>query len=330
MLWIGFPAQLKVDETILRKAFSPFGEIEKITAFPGRTYAFIRFRDLISACRAKETLQGKLFGNPRVHICFARSESGGGSHGGKSSMAAPLSPRLKSRGQDYGGMKSPRFVSNLDPEEPDIYSMSRRGVSRSSADRSYGYDQRRFAEERSEAGFSPYAYGAHDSPMREKRSNFSYSSLKGHDFEPWDLPEETDLFPGAKRARTSAFPSDNELSEYDFSDLKRERQTLPRVTSDFVQSEPFGRKAGHLIKYQDMPDRLSNSIASHSDPLRAYYDDVRIGSGPQQSSSIERKRATPESNSLKDWKWEGTIAKGGTPICRARCFPVGKALDMLL
>lgn len=322
-----------MDETILRKAFSPFGEIEKITAFPGRTYAFIRFRDLISACRAKETLQGKLFGNPRVHICFARSESGGGSHGGKSSVAAPLSPRLKFRGEDYGGMRSPRFFSNLGPEDSDMYSMNRRGVSRSSADRSFGFDQRRFSEERNDVGFSPYAYGVHDSPVREKRGGFVYSSQKDHDFDPWDLPEETDLFPGAKRPRTSAFPSDNELSEYDFSDLKRERQALPQVISDFVQSEPFDRKARHLIKYQDMPDRISNSIAHYRekiDPLRAYYDDVRTGAGPQQSISIERKRVTPELNSLKDWKWEGTIAKGGTPICRARCFPVGKALDMML
>ncbi|EPS65673.1 hypothetical protein M569_09104, partial [Genlisea aurea] len=69
VLWIGFPAQLKVDEFVLRKAFSPFGELEKITSFPGRTYAFVRFRNVASACRAKETLQGKLLANPRVRIC---------------------------------------------------------------------------------------------------------------------------------------------------------------------------------------------------------------------------------------------------------------------
>ncbi|KAK4775446.1 hypothetical protein SAY87_023407 [Trapa incisa] len=333
VLWIGFPAQLKVDETILRKAFSPFGEIEKITAFPGRTYAFIRFRDLIAACRAKETLQGKLFGNPRVHICFAKSESGVGSHGMKSTLSGSLSPRLKSKGEEYGGMRSPRYASNSGLEDPDIYNMNRRGISRSSADRSFGFDQRRFSEERSDIGFSPYAYGVHDSPVREKRGSFLYSSQTSHDFDPWDLPEETDLFPGAKRPRTSAFPPDNELSEYDFSDLKRERQALPRVISGFIQSEPFDRKPRHLIKHQDMSDRLSNSISPYGekiDPSRPYYDDVRAGPGPQQSISIERKRVTPELKSLKDWKWEGTIAKGGNPICRARCFPVGKAPDMLL
>ncbi|XWS75935.1 hypothetical protein CRYUN_Cryun01aG0134300 [Craigia yunnanensis] len=88
VLWIGFPALLKVDEVILRKAFSPFGEIEKITVFPGRSYAFVRFRSVMSACRAKETLQGKLLGNPRVHICFAKSE-GGSSNSGRGSGMPP-------------------------------------------------------------------------------------------------------------------------------------------------------------------------------------------------------------------------------------------------
>ncbi|KAH9312396.1 hypothetical protein KI387_027431 [Taxus chinensis] len=32
----------------------------------------------------------------------------------------------------------------------------------------------------------------------------------------------------------------------------------------------------------------------------------------------------------EEWKWQGTIAKGGTPVCRARCFPVGKVLDVTL
>ncbi|PKI66801.1 hypothetical protein CRG98_012807 [Punica granatum] len=271
VLWIGFPAQLKVDETILRKAFSPYGEIDKITAFPGRTYAFVRFRDLISACRAKETLQGKLFGNPRVHICFARSESGGGgSSGGKSSVAASLSPRFKSGIHDFGGMRSPRFISKLEAEDPDIYTTNRRGVSRSSADRLFGYDQRRFTEEMSEVGFSPNVYEYHGTPVREKRGNFPHSYQKGPDFDPWDLPEETDLFPGAKRQRTSAFHPDNDLLEYDYADLKHERQALPQVTSDFVQPERFDRntnKPSHHLR----PEFLDCTARTSLDMLSKHY-----------------------------------------------------------
>ena len=72
VLWIGFPALLKVDEFILRKSFAPFGEIEKITAFPGRSYAFVRFRSVMSASRAKAALQGKLFGKPSCTYLFCK------------------------------------------------------------------------------------------------------------------------------------------------------------------------------------------------------------------------------------------------------------------
>jgi RNA recognition motif-containing protein len=98
VLWVGFPAQLKVDESILGRAFAPFGEIEKISTFPGRSYAFVRYSSVASACRALEALQGKLFGNPRVHICFAKSESGSSSSG-KSSFNGPRSPSYKSSGR---------------------------------------------------------------------------------------------------------------------------------------------------------------------------------------------------------------------------------------
>ncbi|KAH9312397.1 hypothetical protein KI387_027432 [Taxus chinensis] len=76
VLWIGFPAYMKVDEMSLRRVFDPFGEIEHVTTFPGRTYAFVQFRSVVAACRAKEALQGKLFNNPRVNICFSKSEVG--------------------------------------------------------------------------------------------------------------------------------------------------------------------------------------------------------------------------------------------------------------
>ena len=41
VFWIGFPNYMNVDEMILINEFSPFGEIEHITTFPGHTYAFV-------------------------------------------------------------------------------------------------------------------------------------------------------------------------------------------------------------------------------------------------------------------------------------------------
>lgn len=91
VLWIGFPPGIKVDEAALWDAFLPFGEILRITTFPGRTYAFVQYTSVSAACRAKEALQGKLFNNPRVSICFSRKE--GVAEVGKQTCVPAYSPQ---------------------------------------------------------------------------------------------------------------------------------------------------------------------------------------------------------------------------------------------
>ncbi|BBG99859.1 RNA recognition motif-containing protein [Prunus dulcis] len=258
VLWIGFPALLKVDELILKKAFSPFGEIEKITAFPGRSYAFVRFRSVMSACRAKDALQGKLFGNPRVHICFAKSETGS-SNSGRNLMNVPPSPHFK--GNDRSGspenfreeskfgsltgnpsIRSPQYFPDLDAGDSDPYSLNKKGNLWTGENNTF--DQRRFGEMGSELGLS----------------------------EDIDFLRQVNRMKNHGTCRRYSFPS-------------------------------WG---------QEIEDR--------------------VNSGSQLANPVDRRRFTPEpdQSSFNVWKWEGTIAKGGTPVCRARCFPVGKVLDMIL
>ncbi|KAJ6674506.1 RNA-BINDING PROTEIN SPENITO, partial [Salix viminalis] len=348
VLWIGFPALLKVDEIILRKAFSPFGEIEKITVFPGRSYAFVRFKNLTSACRAKETLQGKLFGNPRVHICFAKNEAGSSNSG-----RTPLSPHYKPNSRqggpenfrqdrNYGStatdpsIRSPHFYSDLDPTDSDVYGLNRKGTLHHAGNSTF--DNWRFGED---LGPPPDVYERRGSPTRGRDAHFhefaKKNPQKGPFYEePWDLPEESYLYHEAKKLKTDSFPPDKELPEYPYSDLEQERRALPRAFSDFPQPEAFDKnlEAGPFgyTPIQDRPINLSLPHGERSDPWKVSYDSFQAGSGSLPTNRAERKRFTPEPepSSLKLWKWEGTIAKGGTPVCHARCFPVGKALDFML
>ncbi|KAF5949891.1 hypothetical protein HYC85_011884 [Camellia sinensis] len=332
VLWIGFPALLKVDEFILRKAFSPFGEIEKITAFPGRSYAFVRFRNVMAACRAKETLQGKLFGNPRVHICFAKSESGS-SNSGRNSMNSPPSPRFKSYGragssenfrQDrkFGSlagdptMRSPRFISDLESGDPDVVNFGRK----------------------------ENMYERHSSPKRDRGAHFRDFSpqefpRKGPIFDDsWDLPEDDLVFHRAKKVKTSNFPPENELPEYPFSGAEQAKHGFPRMFPDFPQPEALDKNfEPGSFGYKQIPDQamnLTQHYGERSDHWNAQpYGSFQAGSGSMPPNAIEWKKSTPELHQpslTKEWKWEGTIAKGGTPVCRARCFPVGTVMDMTL
>jgi RNA recognition motif-containing protein len=73
-LWIGFPPPSKVDEEGLRRAFLLFGEVERITTFPDRSYCFVQFRNVDEAMRAKDGLQGRLLNDPRILIRFSSNE----------------------------------------------------------------------------------------------------------------------------------------------------------------------------------------------------------------------------------------------------------------
>uniref|UniRef100_A0A2P2JP98 Flowering time control protein FPA n=1 Tax=Rhizophora mucronata TaxID=61149 RepID=A0A2P2JP98_RHIMU len=348
VLWIGFPALLKVDEMTLRKSFSPFGEIEKITVFPGRSYAFVRFRSLLSACRAKETLQGKLFGNPLVHICFAKSEASSSNRG-----RTPHSPHFKSNGhpgasdnfqqeRSFGSLtsdpslRSPHFISNLDPGEADLYGFNRKGTMFPGG--GDAFDNRRFEEE---LGPPPDVYECRGSPAKERSSHFDELTQKfpqkGPFFEePWDFPDDSYPFHGAKKLKTGSFPPDRELPEYPFSGIEQEKQVFTRASPDFSHAEAFEKNYEmRSLGYNPVSDQQINLPLPHGerrDHWKASCDNLQAGPGTLPSNPVGRKRFTPEpeQSSLDLWKWEGTIAKGGTPVCRARALKVGKVLDVML
>ncbi|KAJ6802774.1 flowering time control protein FPA [Iris pallida] len=80
-LWVGYPASVRMDTQMLHNAMILFGEIEKIKSFPERNYCFVEFRSVDEARRAKEGLQGRLFGDPRIQIMFSCSDYGAGKDG---------------------------------------------------------------------------------------------------------------------------------------------------------------------------------------------------------------------------------------------------------
>ncbi|TKY46571.1 Flowering time control protein FPA [Spatholobus suberectus] len=347
VLWIGFPAQLKVDESILRKAFSPFGEIVKITTFPGRSYAFVRFRSLTSACRARDNLKGKLFGNPRVHICFAKSETGSSSSE-RRSFNGPRSPIYKSSGRDgssenlrqdrsFNGDRnigSPNLFRNWDS---DAYDLNKRGSSWTGG--SNTYEQRKVGEKGRTLGVSQEIYEHMNSPSRERHAHVGdfpqRFPQKGAYFEDMQALPDVPYLREAKRLKTGSPSLERELPEYPFAELERQKRVFPRLLTDLPQHEPFdkGFDAGNFTYGQTL-DHPPNSPLPRLDRHEGYkpYDSFQMGPGALQSTFVEKKRFTPEPDSspITEWKWEGTIAKGGTPVCRARCFPVGKVLDMML
>ncbi|OVA12322.1 RNA recognition motif domain [Macleaya cordata] len=347
VLWIGFPAFLNVDEMILRRAFSPFGEIVKITAFPGRSYAFVQFRTIPAACRAKEALQGKLFNNPRVNICFARSESGPPDHA-RNSVNESFSPHFMSSGhpgqstenyrQDhfFGNstgqthMGSPHFASDLESADSSLIGFNRNNTLQTGG--SGAFEQMRLHGPGSQFGLSEYTYKRHSSPARESSHRSDFSPRKRAPFEdPSDFRDDVFPFQEAKKIKMGSFPLVKEFPEYPFSDSRQEKRFAgPPI--DFPEHKGYDKRfMPGSFSYNQM--NLSHPHGERDDHWKTSYESFAAGSGSLPINSDKQQIFTPESHHSplnEEWKWEGTIAKGGTPVCRARCFPVGKVLDFML
>ncbi|OEL17820.1 Flowering time control protein FPA [Dichanthelium oligosanthes] len=356
VLWIGFPPGLKADEALLWQAFSPFGEILRVTTFPGRTYAFVQYTSITAACRAKEALQGKLFNNPRVSICFSRNE-GAAPEVGKRSFVAPYSPQPSARpvfrDQDFEAfptarpfdspprdfrISSPHFGPNrLSRDSDDVgfrrdnYFQQEAGVElgRVSNIRPFGIQElgpeRRMPEELyGPDRHSPTARNDapwHNIPFERPRRPLPLE-------DSWDVEDNSYLI--SKKLR-GAQVHDTELPEYPFSEFDRgkvcpdyTRRPHHDLPEDDLHSRTYPFTPMHGRHHTDPLKNLTPLVDKH-EPWRAQESFARhLG---------EMDRSTPEHHepALKDeWKWNGTIAKGGTLICRARCFPVGKVLNFML
>jgi hypothetical protein len=356
VLWIGFPPGFKADEALLWEAFSPFGQVVRVTTFPGRTYAFVQYTSIAAACRAKEALQGRLFNNPRVSICFSRNE-GAAPEVGKQSFVAPYSPqpsaRLVFRDQDFEAfprarpfdspprdlrMSSPHFGPNrLSRDSDDVgfrrdnYFQQETGVELGRVSnikpfriRELGPERRMHEELYEPHSRSPTARSDapwHNIPFERHRRPLPLE-------DSWDVEDNSYLI--SKKLR-GAEVHDTELPEYPFSEFDQGKvcHDYPRrphydLPGDDLHSKTYPFTSMHSRHHIDPLKNLTPLVDKH-EPWYAQESFARhLG---------EMDKLTPEYHepALKDeWKWNGTIAKGGTPICRARCFPVGKVLDFML
>ncbi|KAJ7561886.1 hypothetical protein O6H91_03G045700 [Diphasiastrum complanatum] len=97
---------------------------------------------------------------------------------------------------------------------------------------------------------------------------------------------------------------------------------------------------GSFGPYANGPGPRLNSVPVPFDgprPLPMVPGSGATGPAPTLSHSIGInvgvKRSSVSSEGRlgvinEGWKWQGLVAKGGTPVCHARCFPVGKGIDI--
>eukprot|EP00252_Welwitschia_mirabilis_P010889 TRINITY_DN24515_c0_g1_i1.p1 TRINITY_DN24515_c0_g1~~TRINITY_DN24515_c0_g1_i1.p1 ORF type:complete len:973 (-),score=198.03 TRINITY_DN24515_c0_g1_i1:327-3245(-) len=346
VLWVGFPSYMKVDEMSLKKEFSPFGEIESVKTFPGRTYAFVRFCSLLSACRAKEALHGKLFNNPRINIYFSKNETGRAEHdrnprngilplpqkmpinsaSGTKSTENTKRERNHDITQSKLGTKSSGFVSHSErllsssrincvdtnmmndiPRSPIVNSyVDIKGISRDSDlnDVNLGDFPRKTAE------------------IERRLFSLDNSIEKPYGVysdETWKLSADGVGGPQNKRPR---FEGNSSSETFKFTSLDEGRDREEFGSSRDSQLNNYSGNLNTISDRSQILEKPSEKLGKFCRGPRNFDSAVACSITP----SADRGHGTLE----EDWKWQGMIAKGGTVLCRVRCFPVGKILDVTL
>ncbi|KAH7424540.1 hypothetical protein KP509_11G013200 [Ceratopteris richardii] len=326
ILWVGFPICMKIDERKLHKAFSPFGLIERITTFPGRTYAFVQFQTIKAATRAKNVLQGKLFNDPRVSISFAKSEIGPTDHHTRASgswmSSTPsntnLPPLLFSKPPGYANPRNDRFLgsNNFRPQSPNVWrhpdgDMKDSGLllQASHNEGSFGDDGARGMWPRSDMNMwgnpaLPEGAFVHSKHLQEERWNFNNESSL-------DRREP-------RRPLATGNPSD-------------------RIGSVDVRSpEPRDdRNSFEVVKAQDYISKVANI----GKPPRDNWEDFEALKRPTKRPALSSNTDIPRpvegnwnnaANHLKEgFRWQGVIAKSGTAVCQAQCFSIGNTFNFV-
>jgi hypothetical protein len=312
---------MKMDERKLHKAFSPFGGIERITTFPGRTYAFVEFHSIKAAARAKNVLQGKLFNDPRVSISFSKSEVGPvEQHHGKSSGPV-LSP--------------PQTVRELPPAllpKPGAYVNPRNDRYLSlESNRTYNANPRRhFEDGANEVSMlypgSRYESGFRDSIERDARQDRNY--IRNAEMDLW--PSRTVSGGGFVQSRHTQSHLDDRWSVHDEGSGRRDpKRPRPGASLNLPIRSPVD---SYLTK---MDIVSSNQVESWEDQ----EGPNRFGQGRRQplhgytmdSSRSDWVHHAQVDHGLKDsLHWQGVIAKSGTIVCHARCYTVGNISSVSL
>ncbi|XP_022734715.1 flowering time control protein FPA-like isoform X2 [Durio zibethinus] len=310
VLWVGYPPSVQIDEQMLHNAMILFGEIEKIKSFPSRNYAFVEFRSVEEARRAKEGLQGRLFSDPRITIMFSSSE---------------LAPGL------YSGLKGPRpdMLFSDQPFRPTQMDMF--GQNHAVLPNTVSGQLPPSGILGSNVAIRPFSHQSSYDPLH---SGPEYNDLSAHhnmqDVDPknhmgpnWRRPSPP--LPSAQGFRHPMRQASGTWDVYDVNQLQRDAKRS-RIEASF----PIDDVSFPLRKIDDLGPGLDHSyglgqviVGGASGPFVNVQGKGRLSPVPGKVTAGGPGLACPDN----DYIWRGIIAKGGTPVCQARCVPIGKGLE---
>ncbi|CAJ1933351.1 unnamed protein product [Sphenostylis stenocarpa] len=309
VLWIGYPPAVQIDEQMLHNAMILFGEIERIKSFPLRHYSTVEFRSVDEARRAKEGLQGRLFNDPRITIMYSSND--------------PV------HGSDYPG-----FFPGSNGPRPDI--LLNEHPFRPLQMDAFGHN-RPMVPNNFTGQLPPSGIMGPNVPMRPFGPHSGVESvISGPEFNEinalhkfQDGSSKSNMGPNWKRPSPPApgmlsspapgarHPTRSTSGAWDVLDINHIPRDSKRSRIDGplpVDEAPFP------LRNIDGP--LPVDEVGGSGPYANIQGKSHLGPMSSRITAGVQGMVQPDN----DHTWRGIIAKGGTPVCRARCVPIGKGI----
>lgn len=307
VLCISFPPSVHIDEQMLHNAMILFGEIEGIRSVPLRHRSYVEFRSVEEARRAKEGLQGKLFNDPRILITYLNSE---------------IAPNKDYPGF-YPGINGPRpgmFLNEIPfrPPQMDLFNHNQSMISNNFPGhlpiRGIVGPDMRTRPLGPQGSFEPVLPQAEFNNLDKhgKLQNTNPSSTMG-------CPNLNRSAPPLPSMSPSLRPMSGNWDVFDANQLQREskrsRTEDPSFSFNQMDDRGLGLNQVRGVGLQVDAGDLRSLVNVQAKNNRISPVDTRI-------TSVGATRGSPG----LDYVWRGVIAKGGTPVCRVRCVPIGEGI----
>ncbi|XP_055829125.1 flowering time control protein FPA [Solanum dulcamara] len=314
VLCITYPPSVHVDEDMLHNAMILFGEINGIKTFYDRNFSLVEFRSVEEAQRAKEGLQGKLFNDPRITIEYSSSGPAPGrdfleyhpSIIGPTTDSYPNENPFQPAHMGMFGHNRPMLASNVPGRLPP-YGIHGPDIPA----RPLGMQGR----------FEPVISGPEftDLPVASKLQDTSpHNVMGGPNWKPVSPTPGVLSSPSGeqKPPSRSAIPG---WDVFDSSQLQRETKRS-RIDGAYDSSYPHKRTSdrGPVLDEQYGLGPFGSNVPSGP---------VTVSRANNSVSPLDARISPGQSLSGHDYIWRGTIAKGGTPVCHARCVPIGESIE---
>ncbi|ESQ38962.1 hypothetical protein EUTSA_v10001307mg [Eutrema salsugineum] len=354
-LWVGgiSPSVSKDD---LEAEFRKFGEIEDFRFLRERKTAFIDYFEMEDALQAR-SMNGKRMGGSYLRVDFLRSqaprkEQWAGSYDNRNGNVNHK-PQYTHSHEDANGDDQPSkvlFIGYPPSVQIDEQMLHNAMILFGEIERKKSYPSRHFSlvEFRSMEEARRAKEGLQGRLFKDPRIRIMYSND--------ELPPEQDdtsFYSGVKRSRPDMFINDPSFVSSPHStgvpgSMRpfrggNERSYNASEFNDVVGKEPNWRRSSPngtgILPSPTGPGILPSPAQGMRHPARESKRTRRDGSvdgfapmgvdeRPFGRGSVAARpiRGHPDS----DYMWRGMIAKGGTPVCCARCVPIGKGIETKL